>query len=80
MLALNDPLLATGGKKKDGVYNADDDKALMRLMDNITRQGGAGLETRLIDAGDPQSKMVYFVQFNAFLESVGTPVVDYLPM
>jgi hypothetical protein len=53
MLALNDPLLATGGKKKDGVYNADDDKALMRLMDNITRQGGAGLETRLIDAGDP---------------------------
>ena len=36
MEALNDPLLMqTGGKKKAGLYNPEDDKALMRLLDNI---------------------------------------------
>jgi hypothetical protein len=45
MEALNDPNLdSTGGKKKDGLFNPDDDKALMRLMDNLESLGGAGLE------------------------------------
>jgi hypothetical protein len=85
MEALNDPLLMqSGGKKKGGLYNPEDDKALMRLLDNIEAQnkghGGANLEQRLIDAGDPATKMVYFAQFNKFLESVGTPVSDFIPM
>jgi hypothetical protein len=45
MEALNDPDLAnSGGKRKDGLFNPDDDKALMRLMDNLESLGGAGLE------------------------------------
>jgi len=36
MEALNDPLLQTsGGKLKDDLYCADDDKALTRLLDRL---------------------------------------------
>ncbi len=60
MEALNDPLLQTsGGKLKDDLYCADDDKALTRLMERLDELKGAGLEQRLIDAGDATTKMIY---------------------
>jgi hypothetical protein len=71
MEALNDPdLSSSGGKKKDGLFNPDDDKALMRLMDNLESLGGAGLEQRLNDSGS--AGMVYEQDFERMLRSIGT--------
>jgi len=81
MEALNDPLLQTsGGKLKDDLYCADDDKALKRLLDRLDELNGADLETRLIDSGDASTKMIYQAQFDRFLKAVGTPVTDYIPL
>jgi len=81
MKALEDPSLYSGsGKRKDALYNPDDDKALIRLMQTIDRAGPPGLETRLINAGDPKSKFISLDQFQRFLTLMETPALDFTPM
>lgn len=59
------------GNLKTSMYKPGDDASLMRLMQKIDQAGGAGLEQRLLDAGNSNTKNVSQSQFNFMLKQLG---------
>jgi hypothetical protein len=62
------------------MYCPEDDDSLMRLLKKLDQLGGAGLEQKLYDAGNKNTKMISQVQFDRMLEQIGTEQRDYLPL
>ena len=77
MAALNDPnFQTTAGKVIDEVYDPEDDKALMRLLNKIKEKGEAKLEDKLEIMGN--NGYISLTQFNGLLNAHDTAQTDYI--
>lgn len=78
MAALNDPnFQTTAGKVIDEVYDPEDDKALMRLLNKIKEMGEATLEDKLAKYGDING-YINKTQFHGMLNAHDTAQTDYI--